>query len=93
MRKCLITRISYRHDLELLANFFANAVFAATAGASQLMIGQFVNYVDTRKVSGQRLAFAPSLGRSYDLFFNRFGYAFSFVEQGHLRGCGIGCLL
>jgi hypothetical protein len=27
------------HDLELLADFLANAVFTATAGAGQLVIG------------------------------------------------------
>ncbi|MNE30306.1 hypothetical protein D3C80_1238120 [compost metagenome] len=87
----------HRHDLQLLADFLANGVLAATAGAGQLVLGQFVNDFDTRKICGQRLAFAPSLGRRYDLFFNRFvdqlGDAFSFVEQGHLRGRGIGCLL
>ncbi|MNJ57714.1 hypothetical protein D3C77_533150 [compost metagenome] len=87
----------HRHDLQLLADFLANTVFTATAGAGQLMIGQFVNNFDTRQVCGRRLAFAPSLGRSYDFFFNRFvdrlGHAFSFVEQGHLRGRRIDCLL
>jgi hypothetical protein len=62
----------HRYDLELLADFLANAVFTATAGAGQLMIEQFVDVFDTRKIGGKRLAFAPLLGRSYDLFFNRF---------------------
>ncbi|VVN98648.1 hypothetical protein PS723_06125 [Pseudomonas fluorescens] len=87
----------HRHDFELLADFLANAVFTATAGAGQLVIGQFMDDFDTRKIGGQRLAFAPSLGRSYNLFFNRFvdrlGHAFSFIEQGHLRRRGIGRLL
>jgi hypothetical protein len=60
----------HRHDLELLADFLADTVF--TAGAGQLMIGQFVDAFDTRKIGGKRFAFAPLLGRSYDLFFNRF---------------------
>jgi hypothetical protein len=58
------------------------------------MIGQFVDDFDTRKIGGKRFAFAPLLGRSYNLFFNRFvdslGHTFSLVEQGHLRGRGIG---
>ena len=62
----------HRHDLELLADLLANAVFTATADTGQLLVGQFVNDFDTRKIGGQRLTFAPSLGRSYDLFFNRF---------------------
>jgi hypothetical protein len=87
----------HRHDLELLADFLADGVFTATAGTGQLMFGQLVNDLDTRKIGGQRFAFAPSLGRRYDLFYNRFvdrlGDAFSFVEQGHLRGRRIGSLL
>jgi len=87
----------HRHDLELLADFLANAVFTATADTDQFVLGQLVDDFDARKIDGQRLAFAPSLGRRYDLFFHcfvdRLGHAFSFVEQGHLRGRGIGCLL
>jgi len=87
----------HRHDLELLADFLANGVFTATAGAGQLVLGQFMDAFYTRKIGGKRFAFAPPLGRRYDLFFNRFvdrlGDAFSFVEQGHLRRCRIGSLL
>lgn len=53
----------HRHDLELLADFLANAVFTATAGAGQLVFGQFVDDFDARKIGGQRLAFAPSFRR------------------------------
>jgi hypothetical protein len=51
----------HRHDLQLLADFLANGVLAATAGTGLLRCGQFVNDLDTRKIGGQRLAFARRL--------------------------------
>jgi hypothetical protein len=44
----------HRHDLELLADFLANAVFTATAGAGQLVLGQFVDDFDARKIGRLR---------------------------------------
>lgn len=43
------------HDIELLADFLGNAVF--TAGAGQLMVGQFVDDFDTRKIGRNRFAY------------------------------------
>ncbi|MGF6329977.1 hypothetical protein ABH909_002855 [Pseudomonas sp. BS3782 TE3695] len=51
----------HRHDLELLADFLANGVLTATAGAGQLVLGQFVNDLDTGQVGGQRPAFAAAV--------------------------------
>jgi hypothetical protein len=61
-------------------------MLAAAGGASQLMFGQFVDDLDARKVSGQRLALATALVGCDDLFFSVFvgnvGDAFCFIEKG-----------
>ncbi|MNL43209.1 hypothetical protein D3C87_1657140 [compost metagenome] len=76
----------HRHDFKLLADFLANGVFAAAAGTRQFMLGKFVDYFDTWQVGRQRLAFAATLGRSDNLFFNvfvdRLSDAFRLVEKG-----------
>lgn len=76
----------HRDDFKLLAGLLTEGVFAAAAGASQLMFGQFVDDLDARKVSGQRLALATALGGCDDLFFSVFvgnvGDAFCFIEKG-----------
>ncbi|MNC83933.1 hypothetical protein D3C75_1381780 [compost metagenome] len=58
----------HRHDFKLLADFFANSVFAAAADARQFMFGNFEDDLDARQIGGQWLAFAAALGRSNDLF-------------------------
>ena len=74
------------HDLKLLADFLTNAVFTATAGAGQFVLGQFVDDLDARQIGRQWLALASALGGSNDLFFCIFvgnvGDAFSFIEKG-----------
>jgi hypothetical protein len=58
----------HRHDVQLLAGFFADGVFTATTGASQFMFGQFVDDFDTWQVGRQRLAFATEgSGRNHFL--------------------------
>lgn len=85
------------HDLELLADVLTNAVFYGNRRRSLLVLGQFVDDFDAQKIGGQRLALTALFGWRYDLFFHRFvdrlDHGFSFVEQGHLRGRGIDCLL
>ena len=38
----------HRYDFKLLADFFANRVFAAAADARQFMLGKFVDDLDAR---------------------------------------------
>ncbi|VVO13116.1 hypothetical protein PS689_05498 [Pseudomonas fluorescens] len=85
------------HDLKLLADFLTNAVFTATAGAGQFVLGQFVDDFDARQIGRQRLALATALGGGDNLFFSvfvdSFDDAFGFVEERQLRCGRIGCLL
>lgn len=60
----------HRHDFELLADLFANGVFAAAAGTGQFMFGQFVDDFDAREIGRQRLALATPLGRRNDFLFS-----------------------
>lgn len=87
----------HRHDFKLLADFLANGVFAAAAGARQLMLRKLVENLDAWQFGGQGLAFTATPGWSDDLFFsfvdNRFSDAFRFVEQGQLRRGRIDYLL
>lgn len=79
---------TYLHldDFKLLADPLADGVLAAAAGTSQLMFGQFVDDLDARKASRQRLALATALGGYDELFFRVFlgnvGDAFCFIEKG-----------
>ncbi|EPN70932.1 hypothetical protein A234_21949, partial [Pseudomonas syringae pv. actinidiae ICMP 19101] len=43
----------HRHDIQLLAGFFADDMLAATAGTGQFVLGQFVNDFDAGKISRQ----------------------------------------
>ena len=95
----------HRDDLELFAGFLADGLLAATAGAGQLVLGQFVNDVHARQVGRQGLALAAALGRRHDLFrcdgaISRFdhwrrlgGPLFGLVEHGQLRRVGVGTAL
>ena len=56
----------HRHDLQLFADFLANGVLAATAGAGQLVLGQFVNDFDTQQINRQRLVLAAVWRRRND---------------------------
>ncbi|MNY22219.1 hypothetical protein D3C86_1558150 [compost metagenome] len=81
------------HDVQLLAGFFTDGVFAATAGTGQFVFRQFVDDFDTRQFSRQRLAFATARGRCNDFFFGiddeRYRLAFRLVEQRQLRRVGL----
>ncbi len=87
----------HRYDFKLLADFLTNGVFAAAADASQFMLGKFVDDLDARKVSRQRLALATTFDGGDNLFFSvfvgSFDDAFGFVEERQLRCGRIGCLL
>jgi len=58
----------HRQDFKLLADFFANSVFAAAVDARQFMFGKFVDDPAARQIGGQWLAFTAALGRGNDLF-------------------------
>ncbi len=87
----------HRDDLQLFAGLLADELFAGATGASQLVLGQVVDDLDTRQVGRQRLALATALDRRNDFF--SFGFSFSFgfgfswrcgrlfdlVEHGQLR--------
>ncbi|MNJ48277.1 hypothetical protein D3C77_434670 [compost metagenome] len=83
----------HRHDIQLLAGFFADRVFTATTGTGQFVFGQFVDGFDTRQVSRQRLAFATA-GSGHNHYFFRVldsqhRLAFRLIEQCQLRGVGL----
>ena len=87
----------HRDDLQLFAGLLADDLFAGATGASQLVLGQVVDDLDTRQVGRQRLALATALDRRNDLFSFGFGFGFSWrcgrlfdqlfglVEHGQLR--------
>ncbi len=87
----------HRDDFKLFADLFTNGMFAAATSARQLMLGQFVDYLDTRQISRQWFAFTTALGRCDDFFVASltqvFGQAFRFVEQRQLWRRRIACLL
>ena len=58
----------HRHDIDLLAGFFANQMLAATTGAGLLVLGQVADDFDTLQVSLQRFAFATAYGRGNEFF-------------------------
>jgi len=79
------------HDLELIAYFLANAVYTATAGAGQFVLGQFVDNFDARKIGGQRLALTALFGWRYDLFFHRFVDRLATLSASLNKAiCGVG---
>ncbi len=43
----------HRHDIQLLAGFFADDMLAATASTGQFVLGQFVNDFDAGKICRQ----------------------------------------
>ena len=51
----------HRHDVQLLTGFFADHMLAATAGTGQFVLRQFVDDLDTRQISRQRLAFTTKV--------------------------------
>ena len=53
----------HRPDIQLFADFLANAVCTATAGAGQLVPRQFVDEFAARQVCRQRLALPAVLSR------------------------------
>ncbi len=88
----------HRDDLQLFAGLLADDLFAGATGASQLVLGQVVDDLDTRQVGRQRLAIATALHRCHDFFGFGFGFGFGFawrsgrfdqlfdlVEHGQLR--------
>ena len=64
----------HRHDVQLLAGFFADGMFTATAGTGQFVFGQFMDNFDTRQLSRQRLAFATARCRCDDFFIGVLGW-------------------
>lgn len=58
----------HRDDLQLFAGLLADDLFAGATGASQLVLGQVVDDLDTRQVGRQRLALATALDRCNDFF-------------------------
>ena len=58
----------HRDDLQLFAGLLADELFAGATGASQLVLGQVVDDLDTRQVGRQRLALATALDRCNDFF-------------------------
>ncbi|MNP13676.1 hypothetical protein D3C76_1059670 [compost metagenome] len=88
----------HRHDIELLAGFFADDMLAATAGAGQFVFGQLMDNFDTWQISRQWLALATALDRDNDFFIGIINYSqqrviFRFIEHGQLRRFGIDGLL
>ena len=91
----------HRDDLQLFAGLLADELFAGATGASQLVLGQVVDDLDTRQVGRQRLALATALDRRNDFFGFGFGFGFGWcggqrfdqlfglVEHGQLRRVGI----
>jgi len=87
----------HRDDLQLFAGLLADDLFAGATGASQLVLGQVVDDLDTRQVGRQRLALATALDRCHDFFSFSFGWCggqrfdqlFGFVEHGQVRRVGI----
>ena len=89
----------HRDDLQLFAGLLADDLFAGATGASQLVLGQVVDDLDTRQVGRQRLALATALHRCHDFFGFGFGFGwcggqrfdqlFGLVEHGQLRRVGI----
>ena len=85
----------HRDDLQLFAGLLADDLFAGATGASQLVLGQVVDDLDTRQVGRQRLALATALHRCHDFFSfgwcggQRFDQLFGLVEHGQLRRVGI----
>ncbi len=82
----------HRHDIQLLAGFFADDMQAATTGTGQFVLGQFVDDFDARTISRQWLAFTTAFDRCNDLFVGvadgKHRFAFGFVEQCELRCAG-----
>ena len=76
----------HRDDLQLFAGLLADDLCA-----SQLVLGQVVDDLDTRQVGRQRLALATALDRCHDFFSfgwcggQRFDQLFGLVEHGQLR--------
>jgi len=85
----------HRDDLQLFAGLLADDLFAGATGASQLVLGQVVDDLDTRQVGRQRLALATALDRRNDFFSfswrcgRLFDQLFGLVEHGQLRWVGI----
>ncbi len=81
----------HRDDLQLFAGLLADDLFAGATGASQLVLGQVVDDLDTRQVGRQRLALATALDRRNDFFSfswrcgRLFDQLFGLVEHGQLR--------
>ena len=57
---CLMKRICIGTDIKLFTSFFADDMFAATAGTGQFVFGQLVDDFNARQISRQRLAFATA---------------------------------
>lgn len=88
----------HRHDVQLLAGFFANDMLAAATSAGQLVFWQVVDDFEARQIGQQRLAFATALGRSNDFFIRVVNHrqqrlALRLVEHRQLWSTGINGLL
>lgn len=89
----------HRDDVQLLAGFFADSLFAAAAVTGQFVFRQFMHYLDTRQLRRQRFAFAAFFGRlgCHDFFIvcRRcfLSQAFCLVEHAQLRRVRIRTLL
>ncbi|MNE46686.1 hypothetical protein D3C80_1410390 [compost metagenome] len=72
------------HDVQLLTDFLAHFMLAATTGAGQFVLGQCMDDINTRQLRRQGLALATAFGRFYRVFVAFLspwlGQAFSFVE-------------
>ncbi|CAG8867994.1 hypothetical protein PS627_04418 [Pseudomonas fluorescens] len=83
----------HRHDVQLLAGFFADDMLAATTGARQLMFWQVMDDFDTWQVSRQWLALATARSRRHRFFIGiidgRRQLAFRLVEQSQLGRVGL----
>jgi len=72
----------HRDDLQLLADFFTDDLFADAAFAGQIVRGQFMDDFHARQVGRQRFALATTFDGGNDFF------GFSFIEHGQLRRFG-----
>lgn len=86
----------HRHDIQLLAGFFTDHMFEATAGTGQLMFGQLVDHFDARQVSRHWLALTATRcwrGHFFVVIDLRYRQAFRLIEQRKLRRVGLNGLL
>ena len=83
----------HRHDIQLLAGFFADDMLAATAGTGQFVFGQLVDDFNAWQISRQWLAIATAWRRSNDFLVSitdrKYRLAFGLIEQRQLRRVGL----